>query len=57
MSRPPLPPFTEDSAKKKIRLAEGGWNSRDPVKVALVFTPGSRGLTITRVFPSLACDP
>lgn len=42
MSRPPLPPFTEDSAKEKIRLAEDGWNSRDPAKVALAYTPGSR---------------
>jgi|TARA_Y100000815_G_scaffold241818_2_gene238320 nuclear transport factor 2 (NTF2) superfamily protein len=42
MSRPPLPPFTKDSAKEKIRLAEDGWNSRDPAQVALAYTPGSR---------------
>ncbi|WP_127558444.1 DUF1348 family protein [Nioella ostreopsis] len=42
MSRPPLPPFTEDSAKKKVRLAEDGWNSRDPAKVALAYTSDSR---------------
>ncbi|MBR9652271.1 DUF1348 family protein [Thalassovita aquimarina] len=42
MARPPLPPFTEDSAKQKVRLAEDGWNSRDPAKVALAYTPDSR---------------
>ncbi|USI28967.1 DUF1348 family protein [Alteromonas macleodii] len=39
MSRPPLPPFTLETAMQKIRLAEDGWNSRDPVKVALAYTP------------------
>jgi uncharacterized protein len=38
MSRPPLPPFTEDTARQKVRLAEDGWNSRDPAKVALAYT-------------------
>jgi len=38
MSRPPLPPFTEESAVEKVRLAEDGWNSRDPAKVALAYT-------------------
>ena len=33
--RPPLPPFTPQSAAEKVRLAEDGWNSRDPEKVAL----------------------
>ena len=42
MSRPPLPPFTEDSAKAKVRLAEDGWNSRDAAKVTLAYTPDSR---------------
>lgn len=37
-SRPPLPPFTRASAIEKVRLAEDGWNSRDPVKVALAYT-------------------
>ena len=40
--RPPLPPFTRDSAIQKVRLAEDGWNSRDPEKVALAYTPDSR---------------
>lgn len=39
MSRPPLPPFTAETAAEKIRLAEDGWNSRDPARVALAYTP------------------
>ncbi|MGC1301572.1 MAG: nuclear transport factor 2 family protein [Caulobacteraceae bacterium] len=42
MSCPPLPPFTEETAKQKVRGAEDGWNSRDPAKVALAYTPDSR---------------
>ncbi|MGB0217113.1 MAG: DUF1348 family protein [Alteromonas oceani] len=37
-SRPPLPPFTLASATEKVRLAEDGWNSRDPVKVAQAYS-------------------
>ena len=37
-TRPPLPPFDEETAKQKVRLAEDGWNSRDPEKVALAYT-------------------
>lgn len=37
-SRPPLPPFDRDSAIEKVRLAEDGWNSRDPDRVALAYT-------------------
>ena len=40
--RPPLPPFTRETAEEKVRLAENGWNSRDPVKVSLAYTPDSR---------------
>ncbi len=36
--RQPLPPFTHESALLKVRLAEDGWNSRDPAKVALAYT-------------------
>ncbi|MFZ6044612.1 DUF1348 family protein [Pseudomonas sp. CR3202] len=36
--RPPLPPFTRDSAILKVRLAEDGWNSRDPERVSLAYT-------------------
>ena len=38
MSRPPLPPFDEQSAIEKVRLAEDGWNSRDAAKVALAYS-------------------
>lgn len=38
-SRPPLPPFSRESAIEKVRLAEDGWNSRDPHKVAQAYTP------------------
>jgi hypothetical protein len=41
-SRPPLPPFTMDTAIQKARLAEDAWNSRDPERVALAYTPDSR---------------
>ncbi|WP_413221682.1 DUF1348 family protein [Tritonibacter mobilis] len=40
--RPPLPPFTRESAIEKVRLAEDGWNSRDAAKVTLAYTPNSR---------------
>jgi uncharacterized protein len=36
--RPPLPPFTKETATQKVRLAEDGWNSRDAAKVALAYT-------------------
>lgn len=35
---PPLPPFTRESAIEKVRLAEDGWNSRDPAKIALAYS-------------------
>ena len=41
MSRPPLPPFTEQTAMQKVRAAEDSWNSRNPAKVALAYTEGS----------------
>jgi len=41
MPRPPSPPFTEASAAKKVRAAEDSWNSRDPARVALAYTPDS----------------
>jgi nuclear transport factor 2 (NTF2) superfamily protein len=42
MSRPPLPPFTAETAAEKVRLAEDAWNSRDPERVALAYTQDSR---------------
>ena len=38
MTRPPVPPFTRDTAIQKVRLAEDGWNTRDPQKVSLAYT-------------------
>jgi nuclear transport factor 2 (NTF2) superfamily protein len=37
--KPPLPPFTEESAVQKVRVAEDAWNSRDPARVVQVYTP------------------
>ena len=42
MQRPPLPPFTEETATQKVRMAEDAWNGRDPAKVALAYTPDSK---------------
>jgi uncharacterized protein len=37
-TRPPLPPFTQETATQKVRLAEDAWNTRDPEKVSLGYT-------------------
>lgn len=41
IQRPPFPPFTAETAAEKVRLAEDGWNSRNPEKVALAYTVDS----------------
>ena len=41
-ARPPLPPFTRETAIVKVRLAEDSWNGRDPARVALAYTEDSR---------------
>jgi uncharacterized protein len=41
-TRPPIPPFTLESAQMKVRLAEDAWNTRNPEKVALAYTPDSK---------------
>lgn len=41
-TRPPLPPFTPDTARQKARAAEDGWNTREPQRVSMAYTPGSR---------------
>ena len=41
-AKPPLPPFTLESATQKVRLAEDAWNSRDPARVAQVYTEDTR---------------
>ena len=42
MDKPPLPPFTAETAAQKARMAEDAWNSRDPARVALAYTTDSR---------------
>jgi len=42
MDKPPLPPFTPETAAQKARMAEDAWNTRDPVRVALAYTTDSR---------------
>lgn len=41
-TRPPFPPFTRETAIQKVRLAEDGWNSRDPVRISLAYTADSK---------------
>lgn len=41
-ARPPLPPFTAETARQKVRLAEDAWNTRDPDRVVLVYTEDTR---------------
>jgi nuclear transport factor 2 (NTF2) superfamily protein len=50
MSRPPLPPFTLESATQKVRLAEDAWNTREPALVALAYTTDSRWRNRDRFF-------
>lgn len=40
--KPPVPPFTRETAAQKVRMAEDGWNSHDPQRVSLVYTPDSQ---------------
>lgn len=40
--RPPLPPFTHETAVQKVRMAEDAWNTRDPERVSLAYTPDSQ---------------
>jgi len=40
--RPPLPPFTRETAIQKVRMAEDAWNTRDPIRVSLAYTQDSR---------------
>ena len=49
-ARPPFPPFTRESAIKKVRAAEDGWNGRDPARVALAYTPDSRWRNRAEIF-------
>lgn len=49
-ARPPLPPFTFESAKEKVKMAENGWNSCDPERVALAYTIDSEWRNRAEVF-------
>ena len=40
--RPPLPPFDEESARQKVKMAQDAWNTRDPEKVSLAYTEDSK---------------
>ncbi len=40
-TKPPLPPFTLETAKQKVQAAEDAWNTRDPERVSLAYTPDS----------------
>jgi uncharacterized protein len=40
-TRPPVPPFNEESARQKVQAAENAWNTRDPERVSLAYTVGS----------------
>ena len=41
LARPPLPPFTEETARLKVQMAEDAWNSKDPQRCALAYTEDS----------------
>ena len=41
-TRPPLPPFTEETARQKVKAAQDAWNTRDPERVSLAYTVDSR---------------
>lgn len=49
-TKPPLPPFSQESAKEKVQLAENGWNSKDPEKVALAYTINSEWRNRAEIF-------
>jgi hypothetical protein len=54
MSRPPLPPFTAETATIKVRKAEDAWNSRDPVAVSLAYSEDSRWRNRSEMFSGRA---
>ncbi|GJE55074.1 MULTISPECIES: nuclear transport factor 2 family protein [Methylobacterium] len=49
-TRPPLPPFTQETAIKKVRAAEDGWNGRNPEKISLAYTADSRWRNRSDIF-------
>ena len=50
MTRPPLPPFDDSAAAAKVRMAEDGWNSRSPEKVALAYTSNCQWRNRAEIF-------
>lgn len=50
MTRPPMPPFDDVSARTKVRLAEDAWNSREPERVSLAYTPDSQWRNRAEIF-------
>src|SRR6266700_2853836 len=59
--RPPLPPFTEETARQKVQAAEDAWNTRDPERVAGAYTADSvwrnRDRFLTGAGPSRSAEP
>ena len=49
-ARPPLPPFSLETAIQKARMAENAWNSRDPVNVSMAYTPDSQWRNRSEIF-------
>jgi nuclear transport factor 2 (NTF2) superfamily protein len=49
-SKPPFPPFTLETARQKIQMAEDAWNTRDPERVALAYTPDSEWRNRAEIF-------
>jgi nuclear transport factor 2 (NTF2) superfamily protein len=49
-TKPPFPPFTLETARKKIQMAEDAWNTRDPERVALAYTPDSEWRNRAEIF-------
>ncbi|HET8664601.1 MAG TPA: nuclear transport factor 2 family protein [Nocardioides sp.] len=52
--RPPVPPFSRDDAIAKVRKAEDAWNTRDPERVSLAYTPDSRWRNRSEIFSGRA---
>jgi nuclear transport factor 2 (NTF2) superfamily protein len=50
VTKPPVPPFDEETAARKARMAEDAWNTRDPVRVAQAYTPDSRWRNRDEIF-------
>ena len=48
--RPPVPPFTKETAIQKVRAAEDAWNNRDPTKVPMAYTPDTKWRNRSEIF-------